>query len=331
MESIPRTFRLRTLVLGILAAFGLGVMLSLLWNTPGAFTQSRALRLQQSIYPLINPLLLCNVYEPQNNNEDKKLETAISEFIKEKKTDEEVSAMSVYLIQYKTGQWVGVNENDRYDPASMLKVPIMLAYYHAAEQNPSLLKRTVQFNGDDQNTEEYFKSPDTIKPGKTYTIEQLIESMIINSDNTAAVLLQHELDQSALAETYTDLGLPLPESGPNVQYLTPKLYAFFLRVLYNSTYLSNANSQKALELMAKSKVSMLRDGLKDTIVADKFGERTLQNTQGVVLDRELHDCGIIYKKDNPYLLCVMSQGNTNDFPTLQKNITDLSALVYENI
>jgi hypothetical protein len=47
------------------------------------------------------------------------------------------------------------------------------------------------------------------------------------------------------------------------------------------------------------------------------------------LFRELHDCGIVYLPDNPYLLCVMTKGN--DFAKMEKIIEEISRLSYERL
>lgn len=293
-------------------------------------SSAKALRLSSSEYPLINPLLLCNI-EPRVSEEDKNLEAVIQHYVDEAIAKGTVDHMSVYIANYGKSSWVGVNENERYDPASMLKIPLMIAFYQEAQKNPGILKQIVSFNGDDQNDGEYFRSHNNIKPGKEYTVDQLIDSMVANSDNTAAILLQQEASVASLAEVYTDLGLPLPKSDGNVQYLSAKLYAFFFRVLYNGTYLDREYSQKALELLTKTTFQGIRAGVPSGVtVADKFGERTAKADNGRI-ERELHDCGVVYKTGNPYLLCIMSRSATSDFPALQKNLSDLSALVYDAI
>jgi len=292
-------------------------------------TPNKVLRLNQTNYPLIDPLLLCNT-EPKDFNLDKKLTSTVKDFVNARIAANKAENMSVYLIDYASGKWVGVNENERYDPASMLKVPIMIAYYKNVETNPTILSQSTSYTGDDQNTGEYFKSKNTIKAGQMYTIEQLIQSMIENSDNTASALLESYIDKNSLYTVYTDLGLPVPADAPNIQYLSAKLYAYFFRILYNGTYLDKKYSERALEYMTKSDIPGIRAGVPAGVtVAQKFGERSIYDTNGALKDRELHDCGIVYKKDSPYLLCIMSRGQ--NFDDLAKNISDLSQLVYENI
>src|SRR6185436_5295057 len=96
---------------------------------------------------------------------------------------------------------------------------------------------------------------------------------------------------------------------------TPQNYSHLFRALYNGTYLSHDASEKALELLSRTKFS---DGIvagvpKETTVSHKFGERTLSlNTSSI---NELHDCGIVYYPGHPYFLCIMTKG-TSDFEEL---------------
>ena len=46
-------------------------------------------------------------------------------------------------------------------------------------------------------------------------------------------------------------------------------------------------------------------------------------------ERQLHDCGIVYYSNHPYLLCVMTKDKTIE--NLADAIKDISHLVYEEI
>jgi hypothetical protein len=104
--------------------------------------------------------------------------------------------------------------------------------------------------------------------------------------------------------------------------MSVKDYASFFRILYNASYLSKDSSQKALSLLSEVDFTDgLRGGVpKDVPVANKFGERQVGTTQ------QLHDCGIVYLTDHPYLLCIMSRGS--DFDELASSIKTVSHLVY---
>jgi beta-lactamase class A len=334
-SAAPRT-PLRSLFISICLSLLIGVAgtwFVLAHFVYAAVPSTHSLRITDSDYPLLSPLLLCNVSDQKSPNENTALAGVINKYVQQQTTAGVVDDMSVYVIDYQNGKWAGFNENARYDPASMLKVPVMIAFYQAAEREPSVLDEKIKFNGDAQNDNEYFKSPNGIQSGTYYTTDQMIKSMITNSDNTAALLLEKDLNPNTLSEVFTDLGLPVPEQGQNVQYLSTKLYAYFFRVLYSATYLNREFSQKALSLLSQTTFAVgIKAGVPaGTTVADKFGERSVYDTDGALQSRELHDCGIVYKPGSPYLICVMSRSKATSFDAMAKNIADMSALVYQNI
>ena len=67
----------------------------------------------------------------------------------------------------------------------------------------------------------------------------------------------------------------------------------------------------------------------DIEVAQKFGERQVFTPQGDLTERELHDCGIVYHANEPYVLCIMTRGK--DFNTMTSNIKDISKIVYDHV
>ncbi len=87
-------------------------------------------------------------------------------------------------------------------------------------------------------------------------------------------------------------------------------------------------SEKALNLLSQVKYTNgLVKGINNPniIVSHKFGERTYEDTG----EKQLHDCGIVYIPQNPYLVCIMTRGN--DFSKLSASIVKLSDLIYRSI
>jgi beta-lactamase class A len=150
--------------------------------------------------------------------------------------------------------------------------------------------------------------------------------MIIYSDNNASNALinyMENLDTQKLDRIYFDLGVEVPGEAKLENFMKTKDYASFFRILYNSSYLSREMSEKALLLLSQSD---FRQGLRANIpnyinISHKFGERVLAN------DKQLHDCGIIYKQNQPYLLCIMTRGE--DFNLMSQVIQEISQSVYD--
>lgn len=98
-----------------------------------------------------------------------------------------------------------------------------------------------------------------------------------------------------------------------------------IAITRSARIMSLEHSEKVLSLLAQSEFDQgTASGVpKDVRVANKFGERFIGN------EKQLHDCGIVYFPQNPYLLCVMTRGK--DFHELAGVISAISQMVYEEI
>ena len=284
-------------------------------------------------YPFINPSAGVKYPAEKEPTESKILKQTVSDLIAGYIKDKQAMTASVYFRAFGSGQWMGVNEDRRYAPASLLKVPLMITYYKLDQVVPGTLKKKITYNGGpDLNAKETIKASSSLEPG-TYTITDLVNRMIALSGNNSANVLEKNIDNSFYKEVYTDLGLPFPYDQADVDFITPKSYAIVLRALYNATYLNRELSNQALSLMDNVD---FQDGLvagvpKSIRVAHKFGERAFGSTdrQGnpkLITKAELHDCGIIYYPNNTYILCVMTAGK--DFKKLESVIAGISKTIY---
>ncbi len=255
------------------------------------------------------------------------IENSLKSYIAAKKKDGSVDAVSVYVKDFNTSAWGGVNEDETYVLASMYKVILMLALLKQQQSDPALFSTSIVYDnpeplvyGDASDT-----SPDPIQKGKKYPIGDLIRRMIVYSDNNAKDLLSAVVDPEILSQVYRDLGFE-PQTKENVDItMSAESFSLFFRVLYNASYVSRDVSEEALSILSEV---VFKEGLvagvpNDVVVAHKFGHRILSGTSV----HELHDCGIVYDPGRPYLLCVMTRGN--DVGALQTILKEISRMVYE--
>ncbi|TSA46397.1 serine hydrolase, partial [bacterium] len=242
--------------------------------------------------------------------------------------------ISVYYRDLISGQWIGINENEKYPPASLVKVPLLLAYYKSAEYNPEILNEKILYDSktDLDANQELLKPPTPLEPGEKYRVTDLLFRMIAYSGNNSHALLNAFINPDLQKQVYSDLKVEFPELYGNgtEESFTARSFTTFFRILYNATYLNQEMSEKALELLSQTTFSSgLVAGVPDKInVAHKFGERTVHlNSTGEVMYRELHDCGIIYNAKHPYSLCVMTKGK--EFDNLKDVIRKISVEVYD--
>ncbi len=275
---------------------------------------------------LINPLL--EVESSQGN--DARLEAAKYEFNQYIDTcmeNRNVSAVAVYLMDLNKGTWIGINEETQFTMASLVKIPIMMAYFKKAEQDPSVLESKLVYDTSIATLPQNILPQDSLQPGNTYTVNELLRNMIRYSDNTAMILLFQNIEKKTVDELCADLRLPTPNlDGWDLQ-VSVRDYARSLRALYSVTYLNKESSEKALRLLMTAE---FREGIiagvpLDILVAHKFAERAYAQKD----TKELHECGIVYHPERPYLLCVMTKGK--DFNTLKGVIKDISKIAYRDM
>ena len=282
---------------------------------------------------LTNPILDCEFFQNDEFTSFKRMEYKIKDVIDDEKSKKHATHISIYFRDMNTGAWVGVNEKESFSPASLLKVPVMMAYYKLAEKDPTFLSKEVEYHSDDFDaiglTQDIVPTESLQENGK-YKIDDLISRMIINSDNQSQFMLISQIPQSGFESVYVDLGITIPGVRGIEDFMTVKEYASFFRILYNATYLTRDYSEKALGLLTQVEFDKaLGAGIPDNIIlAHKFGERGYINDEGKNV-KQLHDCGIVYYPERPYLLCVMTRGD--DLEKLSATIQRISRLVYEDV
>ena len=286
-------------------------------------------------YQYISPLISCNFSSVKNFSQDQPVINAIQSAISQDKNAGDITDASVYFSDFSTSQWASINGGEKYYPASLGKVPIMMAYYAMAENTSSVLAEQNSYPASDPNLNAQQEIPPTnaITPGQSYTNEQLVEYMIKYSDNDAAEVLTALTTPAELRgvqNVYSDLSVPLSNNvtASTSDIMTPQQYSILFRTLYNATYLSHDYSEKALALMAQTTFTqgIVAGVPSSTSVSHKYGLASyLQG--GVPYQWELHDCGIVYAPGHPYLLCVMTKGATS-IVAQEKAIADISSVAY---
>ncbi len=290
------------------------------------------LRARDTQYQFISPLFACGALGRESFEEFRPLQSKVQKLIDRSIQNGSAKMISVYFRDLDRGRRLSINENERYFPASLQKVPLMIAYFKLAESNPTLLSEKIVYDGSfDANQKEDIKSAASITKG-SYAIDDLIAAMILHSDNNATRLLFNNLNKKIMAEVYSDLNVSPPEAGGELETMTAKSYAYFFRILYNATYLTRDISEKALRLLSEADFAEgIRAGVSEKLIpiAEKFGESEIYSDEKTLYARELHDCGIVYYPQSNYLLCVMTKGS--DFSKLKGTIRDISRATFEEV
>lgn len=293
-------------VFSVLITFSIGYWVAK--NNEKEETQQEEIIRKNFNYKYINPILECNP-DISLNNQLTPLKQKIETIINREINNKNISFAAIYFRDLNNGPWFGINEKEYFSPASLIKVPILMAYLKKSENEPTLLQKKLTVISDPStgNNIQNIKPSQATITETEYTIEKLLEKMIIYSDNNAYNTLAQNLTSEEIMKVYQDLDVDISKafSNPNGNIITIKAYASFFRILYNASYLNQKMSEKALNLLSQVefKDALVAGVPQEITVSHKFGERKYLDNNEI----QFHDCGIVYKQKNPYLLCVMTK------------------------
>ncbi len=211
---------------------------------------------------------------------------------------------------------------DWYWPASLLKIVTLIAYLKESETDTALLSKKIIYHRSNLGYAQNLVK-DSLKEGGIYTYNDLLRRLIVNSDNQACYILEKNIGSAKIDKIYSDFTIDVARGNKNLDFIPINQYMQFLRSLYNATYLNKKNSEYALSLLINSEfVYGIRAGIPPGIkVASKFGEKADKN------DLQLHDCGIVYYDNHPYMIGVMTKGT--NFEKMAQSIQRLSNNIFQ--
>jgi len=301
------------------------------WYQRG-FDKAEGRRVKMKGFQFVSPLLDVELPEGYNvRREPIPFKYKIKKFVEEQIETGKVREMSVYYRDLSDGPWFGINEKVQYNPASMMKVPIMIGWLKRAEKDPSVLQLRYVF--DEKN---YPGPPQGIKPAQTltagasYTVDELLRYMMNFSDNKAMWLLYNGLTDEEYAYIIDSMDVTNnPDDGNNS--VTVHGYSGFFRILYNAAFLNREMSERALQLMSFPAFphGILAGVPKGVKVASKFGEFVESAAGKLAAPVQLHEFGIVYHPKGPYILGILTRGN--DLAKQTDIIKNVSAMVYREV
>ena len=274
-------------------------------------------------YKFIKPLLYNSIacesgkYAPLKS----KIEAVINQY----KLAGDLDKVSVYLKILNNREFVAINENEMFHPASLIKLPMLIAYLKMEEQHPGFLNKKLTFHLPKGMPNQTYVSKQ-IEPEKSYTIKQLLKYMIAYSDNNATYLLNINVDLNVFKKIFSDFGLVVPDIHDRNYQISAKDYSLFLNIVYNAGYLTIAHSETVAELLNESNFEVgMQSGLpSNTNIIHKFGEWGESANPDM---HQLSESGIIYLDNSPYLLTIMTQGkDVNNLPPV---LSDISKTIYD--
>jgi beta-lactamase class A len=333
-DAPPRLLSPRqlTMVLGLaVLAFGAGVVTGARGGDGALATGGGELERQALENRLLtSPFLEC-VGQANTDIDLLRSRAAVVRLIDEARALDPTLRVSVYVRDLLDGPWIGVAEREPFIPASLLKVSVLLHAMARVEQDPTLMERTFVFPGADAMPNE--GNLDDLPPeyamqeGESYSFGELLERMIVVSDNHAKELVLTDVDPRGVDAYLANAGFQMVERNGQA-HLDARSYASLFRMLYNATLLSRTSSEFALSLLARARSprGLRRDLPADVVVASKFGvHRGAPDAGG---GTQLHECGIVYGPQRPYVICVMTRSDRSGVDTLADIIAGVSRIVH---
>jgi beta-lactamase class A len=268
----------------------------------------------QEDYPLLADRLFVD-----NPNDIKinfsKLRSTLNNYFKENNI-----SGSMYFEFLPTGSSVRVNGDSRYRAASLIKLPVAMELFKAAEQG--------KINLDDKVTlkEEWLNERfgELYEKGVGYELSynDAVKILLQDSDNTALRLIIEatdstlEIEDRALGALDIEFNL---DSEDGILVGT-RSYSSFLKCLYFACYNTKEDSQRILEYLSETNFdNRIVAGIEDKSL-------TVAHKIGVFNTQVQSDCGIVYLDRNNYIICIMIEGSNND--STNGHFSNLSNAVY---
>lgn len=229
--------------------------------------------------------------------------------------------VGLYFEVLNTGANITINEDQRFFPASLIKMPTALAVMKKIEDGEWKLSNQLVLFEEDKN--DGYGNLYKNSVGTRFTIENLLKELLINSDDTAHRILIRNLESQNYESVLTGLGMSqLFDNNYNV---TPKEYSRIFRSLYSSSYLKREYSQMLLKWLTETPFNNFLGSEIPTEVkfSHKIGEHDDEKTY--------LDSGIVYIPNRPYILTVMVKVKNGDQSKSEEIMRNISKQVYEYI
>lgn len=288
---------------------------------------------------LVSLLLLALVffiYQFSLHLHSRKLEALLYSYIHEKANAADLN-IAVYIKTLKRNFiqgvfsprfYLAVNKHKPFPAASLMKVPLMACAF-LADKEGIIDFSTVYV------LEEKDKTPGSgilksLPAGKRFTLIELVELMICESDNTASNILIDVLGFKYLNQCFQKLGLKKTILNRKIldnkkrkkgieNFTTVADMAYLLERIYNKELVDKTSCEVMLKYLARQKVNdrIPRYLPKNLIVAHKTG-----TLKGII-----HDAGIVFTDRGDYLICILTKG-AKTYQEAKLCIAGISEFIY---
>lgn len=228
-------------------------------------------------------------------------------------------SFAFYFEYLPTGIGIGVNEKVEYDQYSLLKLPLVMAYYNQIEDRGIEMGQPVAITQADIDTQ--FGLLWQQGAGAQITLDDAARLAITESDNTAARVVARYVNNKEYTDVYNGLDIELPPDISTPVKLSAKGYSSILKALYFSSILNHDHSELILILLTNTQ-------FRDKLPAGVPAGIPVAHKIGVLSGQVYQDCGIVYEPLRPYILCLFSK---SDEATARTRMQTISSMVYSYV
>lgn len=236
--------------------------------------------------------------------------------------------VAVFLKDLQKGRVWAYHADDLFPSASLIKVPIMISVFDKISRGDLSLQTRLRLQrrhrtGGSGSIKWY-------RDGSQFTVRQLLEKMIDESDNTATKMLIDQVGLAYLQQQFPKLGLIYTEIYPEglslrnsgvtyENYTTAREMAGLLEKVYRGEAVDRYSSQLMADILKrqKSRARLAKYLPRGWEIAHKTG----------LLRRACHDSSIIFSPRGDYVLVVLT-GQNRDYGTAKDFISKLGTLTF---
>ncbi|MCX5782759.1 MAG: class A beta-lactamase-related serine hydrolase [Elusimicrobia bacterium] len=262
-----------------------------------------------SAYPIMDP----------NLSEDARL-GSLERYVKFQRLSVEIQSyamkfsgkLGIVIKDLQTKQSIEINSSNLFPSASLVKLPIMAAYFQAERDGK------IDLSGELTLKKRHKARPKTaiyrMRAGSKIGIKDLIEAMITESDNTATNMLVEAIGFKYLNKGFAKFGLSKTDIRRGIMdlrkrnrgvenFTTPKDMAFFLESIYRGELVSSEASREMLKILKRQKIN-------DRIPVS-FPESIVIAHKTGLLSNAVSDVGIVFTRKGDFIICILTSEITS--------------------
>jgi beta-lactamase class A len=326
-RTTPLVYLVRLLILGVGVGALAGTIISIwnpsLRNPPATQSVEAAKNAQPNSAAGLSPELAANVANVRMGRELTDVVVKVTPLVRSL-TD---LVPGVFVIDLDSGDFFGFNGSATFSSASMIKMPILIAFFQDVDAGKIKLDEMLSI----QQTDVADGSGEMryAGVGAQYTALEIATNMIINSDNTATNMIIRRIGGiQELNQRFRQWGLqqtmlrkPLPDlEGANTT--SPKELVSLMTLLHQGKLVSMKSRDRAFEIMRHTATDTLLPSVLSpgSTIAHKTGD----------IGSLVGDVGVVdLPSGRRYAIAAMVKRPFND-PRAQDLIRQIAATVYQH-